>query len=164
MKILKVGDCKGGLLDCLVDDDVYETAILHSWCLKGKPGKAYVGRSARKGNKSLNIKLHREVVGAIKGEEVDHINHNRLDNRRENLRICSKTQNMHNIPNGRGKSSYKGVSMDSRVKFKKWRATIVVNKKQIGLGYYLTELEAALAYNKAALQYFGEYACINKCD
>ena len=69
---------------------------------------------------------------------------------------------MMNIKVSRGKSQFKGVSLDNRLKYRKWRATIVVYKKQIGLGYYLTEEEAAEEYNDAALKYFGEFASINQ--
>ena len=93
---------------------------------------------------------------------VDHINHDKLDNRRENLRLCTHAENMQNVPNySRGKSKYKGVSFDDRKRVKKWRALIVFEKKQIYLGMHLTEEDAAIAYNEKATELFGEFACLN---
>ena len=166
MKILKVSDCCGGFVDCLVDDDVFEIAKLHRWCLKGKNKDiSYVGRSAREGKSTINVRLHREVAGALEGECVDHVNQNKLDNRRSNLRLCSHSENMRNIVKNRGECTYKGVSIDRRLKYKKYRSTIKCNGKYINLGYFSTEKEAAIAYNKAAKELHGEFACLNViCD
>lgn len=160
MRILKVRDNKGGFVDSLVDDDIFDEVSKHSWCIKN----GYAGRSARDGKKQLVIKLHRWIMGVTDPSIcVDHINHDKLDNRRENLRTCTHTENMQNkTANSRGVSHFKGVTLDSRKKKKKWRATIVVNKKQIYLGMYLTEEEASEAYNNAATKYFGEFASLNK--
>jgi hypothetical protein len=93
--------------------------------------------------------------------EVDHWNHDGLDNRRENLRVCTKAQNNHNCRkhrwhNGEYTSSkYKGVCWNKTEK--KWMAYI--HRKT--LGYFRTEEEAALAYNAAATRDFGEFAVLN---
>ena len=87
---------------------------------------------------------------------VDHINHDRLDCRKENLRIVTSLQNsMNRLP----KYKYKGVSKVPGAK--SWIARITIDKKQIILGRYSTEIEAAKAYDTAALQYFKEYAYLN---
>ena len=78
----------------------------------------------------------------------------------ENLRVCTDSQNQSNRrPRDGATSRYKGVSWDAETQ--KWRAFIYANKKRIFIGRFLTELEAASAYNAAALKYFGEFARIN---
>jgi hypothetical protein len=88
---------------------------------------------------------------------VDHINHDRLDNRKCNLRNCTRSQNAQNMKdNGR----YQGVHWNSD--HKKYCSRIRVNIKRKHLGYFDTPEEAALCYNNAALKYYGEHARINK--
>ena len=93
-------------------------------------------------------------------DQIDHINGDRTDNRIVNLREATGSENQGNrkIHEG-GTSKYKGVSWKKQ--YSKWVAKIVVNHKNIHLGYYDNEEKAALAYNKAALEYFGEFAKIN---
>ena len=106
-----------------------------------------------------NIRMHRLLLPL--SVQVDHINNNRFDNRRENLRSVTNTQNqMNQLKCKTPKTSiYKGVSWHKERG--KWRVYIRANKKSISLGSYQTEEEAALIYNKAASFYFGEYARLN---
>lgn len=100
--------------------------------------------------------FHRFIMDCPDDMVVDHINHNRLDNRKENLRICTKHQNDMNkkiLPNNT--SGITGVSWDKRKN--KWRARIKYNQKEIHLGYFNTKEEAAEARKQAELEYFGEY-------
>ena len=105
--------------------------------------------------------LHRLVIDAKKGEYVDHINGDTLDNRRCNLRICTNSENLRNsktrIDNTSG---YKGVSY--KKERKKYIAYININKKRIFLGYYNSKIDAAKAYNIGAKKYHGEFARLNK--
>jgi hypothetical protein len=103
-----------------------------------------------------------------KGFLVDHINQDKLDNRRENLRLASRSDNEANKrkrrtqAGGKTTSSYKGVTrMNDRPRNKPWRSTITFDKKQRALGTYADEIEAARAYDRAALEQFGEFAHIN---
>lgn len=96
----------------------------------------------------------------IKGEDVDHINHNGLDNRRINLRVCTRSENLGNQRKGINQSSnFKGVNWDKF--YKKWEARIKIYGKRKRLGRFESEIDAAQAYDIAAIKHFGEFACTN---
>jgi len=97
----------------------------------------------------LSKRLHNFIMNPPEGFDVDHINHDTLDNRRENLRVCTRSQNCMN-------RLVKGVCY--RKEQKKWRAYIKVNGKTIDLGGFPTEKEAIKARRKAEIKYYGEYA------
>lgn len=91
---------------------------------------------------------------------VDHKDRNKLNNTRDNLRVSSFTLNMMNSELSiLNTSGYKGVTWDKRIK--RWRASITYNKRLLYLGSYVNIIDAAKAYNKAAIKYFGELAWIN---
>lgn len=104
-------------------------------------------------NRKMHL-LHRVVLGAVKGQNVDHINRDKLDNRRENLRFVTRSQNSINRSN---KNQFRGVRNEDG----RWRASIGVNRKCIKLGTFKTAEEAALAYNEAAKKFHGEFAVLN---
>ena len=111
--------------------------------------------------------MHRLIMDPIPdGMQVDHVNHNGLDNRKKNLRICTSQQNTWNAQkpklNRESSSQYKGVSWYKR--YNKWVARGTHDGKRITLGYYNCEKEAARAYDAAAKKYFGEYAHLNFPD
>lgn len=103
--------------------------------------------------------LHRLLIQVPKGYVIDHINRDKLDNRRSNLRIGKQSDNLRNARKKKGSSKYKGVSWHSQMC--KWAAYITVNYKTKYLGMYLTEEEAALAYNKAAIEANKEFSLLN---
>lgn len=115
--------------------------------------------SRRKRRTSLY--LHRAILGKPKeGKEIDHINHNGLDNREENLRSVTRSQNVWNSRSQENSSSrYKGVSWKKQEN--RWRSTIFYNGKQINIDQFICEEQAARAHDKKALELYGEYACIN---
>lgn len=112
-------------------------------------------------NSDKLIYLHVLIMNPGKNEEVDHINGNRLDNRRENLRICTHQQNMMN--RGIQKNNTSGViGVYYSEKYSKWHARIKVNGKYIHLGYFNNLDEAACVRKNAEEKYFNEFARRNK--
>ena len=110
---------------------------------------------------SKRYRLHRYIMNPKGGEVVDHINRDTLDNRRENLRVCSKSQNRENsILYISNKSGYRGVYWNKRSGG--WVATIRHNNKRYWIGTYKDKKDAALAYNNAAMKYHGSFASLNK--
>lgn len=104
--------------------------------------------------------MHRLLMTSPTGTMVDHINGNGLDNRKENLRVVTNSQNLMNRgKNKNNTSGYKGVLWD-KVR-NKWIALIGFNNKNIYLGRFFTKNEAAFAYNAKAEELFGEFAQIN---
>ena len=92
-------------------------------------------------------------------KDVDHRDRNPLNNRRLNLRLATRSQNLANTRSRSGSSRYKGVCFSRREQ--KFRAYIVVNYKQIHLGYFDSDLDAARVYNEAAREHFGAFALLN---
>jgi hypothetical protein len=118
----------------------------------GRFKKPYVRLA--KGGKETPIS--RFLMSCPKGLEVDHINGNSLDNRKTNLRICTRFQNNWNAPRRRdNRSGCKGVNWNKRVKL--WIARIQVNNRRICLGYFKNKRDARQVYQQAAKRYFGEF-------
>jgi hypothetical protein len=133
----------------LVDDDEYEHLAKHKWHVNAY-GYAVTWIDRR------IVFMHRKIIGAEKGQLVDHVNHQTTDNRRSNLRLCTRSQNAMNMKRRKGRSKFKGVFWADHAR--RWRARITVNYKAIYLGYFDSELEAALA---AARNHFREFALLN---
>jgi len=148
----------------IVDDEDYALVSQYKWSAH-KNGKKDVRQSdyyARKTNRPNRIYMHRLILNAPTGIEVDHINHNTLDNRHLNLRLCSRSNNNMNAVKVKVRkctSKYKGVYWLARKQ--KWVAVIWKNSKRTYLGYYHNEKDAALAYNKKASELFGKFALLN---
>jgi hypothetical protein len=124
---------------------------------RGKNGVCYVA-SYEPGNKS--IFLHRFLMNPEPGMVVDHRNSDGLDNRRSNLRICTPAENARNNRGRKNSHSiYKGVTRNRRGG--KWCAFIKDNGKRTYQGSFDTEVEAAKAYDAAALRLYGEFARLN---
>ena len=102
------------------------------------------------------LRIHRLIMDCPDDMVVDHINHNRLDNRKSNLRVCTQQQNNINVSTRKNNTSgYKGVSLDKRRN--KWRARVNIDGKEKSLGYYKTKEEAIAARKQAEIEYYGEY-------
>lgn len=118
----------------------------------------YASRWTTENGKRKIIRMHRVISKCAEGEVTDHINHDTLDNRSSNLRVCKQRENTLNRKLSRAnKSGYRGVLAYK----KKWAASIGVSSKRIHLGYHDTAEQAARAYDTAALKYFGQYANTN---
>jgi hypothetical protein len=145
---------------CLVDDDWYEVLRSVNWYAAVRKTSTYAYRNTRYHGVMTCELLHRLIMRPDPGLGVDHINGNGLDNRRENLRICSQALNARNLRiSPRGTSRYKGVYWSTQ--YGKWEAKITLNYKCKYLGRYEAESDAAAAYNRAAVDAFGEFAQLN---
>lgn len=104
--------------------------------------------------------MHSFIMDTPKGSVTDHINGNKLDNRKANLRICTQSQNMANsVMKKNNKSGYRGVSWNK--KYLKWEAYLTKDYKHYFLGYFSKKEDAALAYNRRAKELFGEFCKLN---
>lgn len=107
--------------------------------------------------KQRPLMMHRLLTGVGCGMIVDHINHDGLDNRRANLRICTHSDNQRNVRSHRDAGSkYLGVHWNKNAG--KWQVRIVADGRRKGLGYFTCEIEAALAYDSAARLHYGAFA------
>lgn len=146
----------------LVDNKDYKWLNQWKWhvCKDSNYARWYVCRGKSINGKMKVILMHRFIMNTPKKMHTDHINHDALDNRRDNLRICTVSQNVCNQrkqPNHTSK--YKGVTWHKQNKY--WMAQIVCNYKHYYLGCFVNEKDAAKAYNKAAKKQFGEFAHLN---
>ena len=129
------------------------------WSVRWSGANWYVKREVREKTKSVGYYLHRVLLGIDSGMCVDHINHDTTDNTRENMRPSTPQENARNS-NGWAGKKYKGTFLDKRRN--KWNARIKVNYKYKYLGSFDTEDEAALAYNKSAVELFGTFKNLNQ--
>ena len=146
----------------IVDEDDYEPLMLRKWqFISTGYAVSNTQISYKKGKQKIKfIFMHREILQTPNGMQTDHINGNRLDNRKCNLRICTPMQNMHNRKRDTNSTSiYKGVSWNTNDK--SWRAQIGINGEKIHLGCFKSEVMAAKAYNEAAIKYHKEFALLN---
>lgn len=136
----------------MVDDNKYDYLRQFNW----KITKGYAMRTTGIGER----RMHRLLINAKKGEVVDHIDGNPLNNQVANLRICSQGQNMGNRKiNKNNRSGYKGVFFLKSLN--KWRAAIKFNGKFIHIGLFAKPEDAAIAYNRKAIEFFGIFANLN---
>lgn len=148
------------ITEVLIDDEDYDKVIKFSssWTLmRGGVGTSiYFGGYIRK-----TYLLHRFLMGCKKKWlHVDHINRNILDNRKENLRVCTNAQNCRNRKlKSTNLSGYRGVHFVKHIS--KWQARICVDNKQINLGYFVNKNDAAIAYNNAAIKFHKQFATLN---
>lgn len=144
----------------LVDDEDYE--FLNQWKWHAKKGNAtfYACRDRYikgKRRKPIRLRMHRVIMGAKKGQQVDHREGDGLDNQRHNLRLCNCTENGRNSRISKNnKSGYKGVLWN--LQKNKWQSHITVNYKTIHIGFYFCLIKAARAYDEKAKELFGEFA------
>jgi hypothetical protein len=137
----------------IVDDEDYERVMAAG---KWHYSSGYAVRDHSR------MRMHRFIMGLVfgDGKNVDHINGNGLDNRRCNLRICTMSQNQGNRGvNKNNATRYKGVSFDHINN--KYMARITIHGRTVHLGRFVYAIDAACAYDRAAREYFGEFAVTN---
>jgi len=140
----------------LVDEEDFERISKFNWSLR----KECIQRFGTVNNRRVSYSLANQIMNRFDCE-FDHADRDCCNNQKYNLREASRTQNMMNRAkwNKHTASKYKGVTSHSSGQ---WRARITVYKKQIYLGLFDTEIEAAKAYNNAAIEFFKEFACLNQ--
>lgn len=157
MKLIRVSNEEFSM----VDDSDYTALLNYSWAARksGNTKYCYTRFIAPNGG-HFYIDIHRAIMGVYDSKIlIDHKDGNGLNNQRKNLRVCNRSQNAsnrHHPKNKNNTSSYFGVSW--MVTAKRWRAYIVKDCKQKSLGLFKREEDAALAYNKAAIELHGEFA------
>lgn len=152
---------KHGKFKVLVDNEDYTKVINHKWNISKSSNKYFRVECNEPGFK---VRLHRFILGLNVGDpEVDHINRNPLDNRKNNLRIVNRTAQVRNTSSRQNSiSKYVGVSFDK--KNKKWVAQLKINNKIVYYKRFDNELDAAKNRDKAAKKYHGEFASLNFKD
>lgn len=139
--------------EAIVDTHLYENLNKYNWYAMSTRGYTYAVRDDRSSGKKVHVRMHREIIKAPKNKVVDHINHNTLDNRIENLRICTAQQNHWN-----GKPrEFRGIYWDlARQKF-----SCIFRKpdgSRIHLGRFNEPEVAELMYFMAIIFYWGDFA------
>jgi hypothetical protein len=158
MKLLVLGNG----MTTQVDDEDFEMLSKWTWTAHYKrSGNWYAERN----NKGKTLAIHRQIMNPPPGVCVDHIDRDTLNNQRSNLRFATRAQNNANRSSSRSKSTctFLGVTFEKeRVSAKKkWVARIRKDGKRYRLGRFATAVEAADAYNNAAIRLHGEFASLN---
>ena len=143
----------------VIDVEDVPSVEAYNWRVQTKGNNAYAVRSEPiGGGKQTTVRMHRQITDASPETQVDHIDHNGLNNKRQNLRLC---EGIHNTWNARRRcnntSGYKGVSWSGAMS--KWRARINVKGEEHRLGYFDTPQEAHQAYCEASKKYHKEFGC-----
>ena len=134
----------------LVDDQDFKFINQWKWC--------FDNRYAHRKEGVKKIYMHRLIMNTPNDLTLDHINRDRRDNRKTNLRNCTRSENQKNLPKFiNGTSQYKGIHKQGKY----WRTRIRVNGKKIHGGYFVDEVSAAKKYNELAIKYHGRFANIN---
>jgi hypothetical protein len=163
---LSVESKKHGKFNVRIDSEDAERIGQHTWHVNPRPdSRVYFKTDIKQPNgKYTTLDLHRFIMSAPSGVQVDHSHSDYLDCRKSELRLATNQQNSQNSRKCLGtSSSFKGVSLNKQ--YKKWRAGIRHNGKDINLGYFPPtidgELAAAIAYDIKATEFFGDYAKVN---
>lgn len=164
IKLSQQGKNKGKYV-ALVDDEDFDYLNQFNWsAAKNKKTYYAVRNSSRKDGKQGKILMHREIMNTPDNLDVDHRNNQGFDNQKNNMRNCTRSQNLYNKTSA-GKSKYLGVNFVilkyKNTSYKYIASEIRINKKRIHLGYFKTEELAAIAYNEAAIKHHGEFANLN---
>ena len=142
----------------LVDDEDFEYLNQFKWYASKIDNTYYACRCQRIGKIHKKYMIHRVIMNTPANMVTDHIDHNGLNNQKNNLRICTTAQNqMNKLP----QNKYKGVYFDKRKNHTYIKASIKLGGKLKHLGFFNTDKDAAIAYNIKARELFGEFANLN---
>lgn len=149
----------------LVDDDDYDVLKDYQWHVVPSRKTFYASRTGiKRFGEKATVNMHRQILRLEdKNIQADHIDGNGLNNQKYNLRVCNHRQNQHNSLKRDGCSSkYKGVSWNKNAN--KWKVSFGPSENRSCIGYYDSEVEAALVYNCVASFAYGEYAKLNEIN
>lgn len=138
----------------IIDESDLDIISKYKWHYDGRYAGTYIN--------GKRVRMHRMIMNNPTKMQVDHKNMNCLDNRKSNLRVATKSQNMMNRPNQKNTKKYKGTHQ--RKDNGRWQSYIKIDGKRLHLGYYNTPEEAGREYNNAAIKYFGEFARLNEIN
>jgi hypothetical protein len=149
----------------IVDDNEYSELNQFKWYAWKNKKQWYARRNLLKHEGIGAVAMHRVIMKICDPKlQVDHRDHNGLNNQKRNLRVCNTSQNVANqlksIKKG-GSSKYKGVHLKKYPFCKRWIAQIWTGTTKVHLGSFKTQKDAAKCYNSAAIKYYGEFACLN---
>lgn len=159
MKVIKLPQNKV----VIVDDEDFDHLNQWKWNIHTTKWTSYAKRINYNSNGTKTIVyMHRQIMGVTDRSIVcDHIDHNGLNNQRSNLRVCSVSQNNSNRTIKKGKTTSRFLGVYFYKPRNKFVAKLTNNHKSNHLGYFTSEVEAALAYNKKAIETHGEFAKLN---
>jgi len=154
--IIHCFDCTGQSTgDIIIDESDFLNVSQYQWHIeKSRNNLKYAQTIIGKRPNKRTMRLHRLILSSL--EQIDHINHNGLDNRRVNLRICTNAENNRNKQSNRNpKSGHTGIRYNEKTD--SYYVRIMVDKKEISLGHYKTLDEAIAARTAGEIRYFGEF-------
>lgn len=143
-------------LIALVDDEDFEYLSQWKWSAHKGGNTFYATRTIWKGSIQNKVRMHRLILNTPKGMQVDHIDHNGLNNQKHNIRNCNVQQNHFNVRSV-STTGYHGVYYDKKY----IKACIQYNGKGIHIGNFKREIDAARAYDQKAKELFGDFAYLN---
>jgi len=146
----------------LVDDNDFGRINAHKWHLNNPRHCCYAERNVpmKNGNGFTAMRMHREIMNAPDGMEVDHIDGNGLNNQKSNLRLCTHSQNQANRKMQKNnRSGFRGVSWRKRER--RWAAVVSIDGKRRYLGYFISIYDAAKARDNVVASHFGDFAKLN---
>lgn len=144
----------------VVDDEDYPLLAALKWSALKSKRTWYARTVVYLNGRAINLQMHRLILRTPRGAQIDHTDHDGLNNCRHNLRSATPSQNCQNRRRRRDSTSgYKGVCLHKRIG--KFQAYISQPGRILHLGYFLTPEEAALAYDAKARELFGEFALLN---
>jgi hypothetical protein len=157
-RLIPINEKTGVNSYAVIDNEDYEKVSKYRWYFNTR-GYVITDIWQKDTKKNKRILLHRMIMNISDPKVfIDHMNHDILDNRKENLRLCSNKENNRNSIGQKQHNGYKGVY---QTLYNSWNVAIVVDAKNISLGTYYNEKDAALVYDQAARKYFKEFAYLN---